>query len=119
MDMDHLKRFINTSFLAVFPHGWIGRPWDNVYTLEEIRNEQDSIILALSGGIKISFGKNSQLIFLKNSLIFVGININVSYGGESFLFENGPVTFMREEMQENFELFEIHQKLIDFFKGEK
>jgi hypothetical protein len=57
-----------TTTLILFPDGWYGRPWDNVYHIDQVDIENSSVRFTISGGLALSidrasrFGKLDRLI---------------------------------------------------------
>jgi len=69
----HLK---GEYFTPIMPDGFIGRPWDNVYTLKDISFE-NKLYFLFSNDISLTCDKSSDFFFIFNS-VFIIINDNAT-----------------------------------------
>lgn len=81
----------NSAVHIKLPDGWFGRPYDNLYCVDSICEENDRVIIRnIDDSMVITFDRNASILEKANAIVVS------DFDQMTFLFINGDYRFFRE-----------------------
>ena len=111
MKEDIVKDAIGRSFLIILPSGWFGRPWDSMFSLDSVSQNDDRLQVEMSNGVAFDCHRTTQVFGLIGSIFFIVKDMNFSSKTVKSTFPSGVILLLQGGLNEEQKVFKIYEKL--------
>jgi hypothetical protein len=106
-----LKEIVGQDYLAVFPSGWEARPWDNIYHVANISNEDTFAFFDLAENWSMRAPKECRYFSIGLNIFIFLRNASLSCPVRVKNYTKGIFCLIQPDWQEQQRIFEIYKTL--------